>query len=106
MVLQLPYFLKPYRLDTDACNYGVGAALEQPTSLDSKECKPVAYYSKHLSETQQRYSTTERELLAVVLACEHFRQMLYGVQFQVVTDHQPLNSILTSSNLSPSISRW
>jgi hypothetical protein len=106
LVLQLPDFSKPFRLDTDACNYGVGEALEQPINSNSKEWKPVAYFSKHLSETQQKYSTTERELLAIVLACEHFRQMLYGVQFHVVTDHQPLKSILTSSNLSPRISRW
>ena len=37
LVLQLPDFSKPFRLDTDACNYGVGAVLEQPISLDSKE---------------------------------------------------------------------
>ena len=106
LVLQLPDFSKPFKLDTDACDYGVGASLEQPIIEGCKESKPVAYFSKHLSETQQRYSTTERELLAIVLACEHFRQMLYGVKFQVVTDHQPLKAIFTSSNLSPRLTRW
>ena len=45
-------------------------------------------------------------MLAIVLACEHFRQMLYGVKFQVVTDHQPLKALLISSELSPRLSRW
>ena len=61
LVLQLPNFDKPFRLDTDACNYGIGASLEQPSNDDINLWKPVAFYSKHLSETQQRYLTTERE---------------------------------------------
>ena len=84
LILQLPNFSKPFRFDTDACNLGIGASFEQPTG-EAKEWKPVAYFSKHLSVTQQKYSTTERELLAIVLACEHFRQRLYGVRFQVVS---------------------
>jgi hypothetical protein len=54
----------------------------------------------------QRYSTTDREMLAKVLACEHFRQMLYGTRFEVVTDHQPLNALLTSNTISPRLYRW
>ena len=106
LVLQLPNFKKPFRLDTDACDYGIGASLEQPANDDCDQWRPVAFYSKHLSETQQKYSTTERELLAIVLSCEHFRQMLYGVKFKVYTDHQPLKALLTSNELSPRLARW
>ena len=105
-LLQLPNCKKPFRFDADACQYGVGAALEQPCDEDDTKWKPVAFFSKHLSETQQKYSTTERELLAIILACEHFRQMLYGVKFNVVTDHRPLKDLLTSTNLSPRLARW
>jgi len=106
LVLQLPNFDEIFRLDTDACDYGVGASLEQP-SIDNKEqWKPVAFFSKHLSETQQKYSTSERELLAIVLSCEHFRKLLYGVQFHVYTDHKPLKALLAANELSPRLARW
>ena len=78
MILQLPDFNKPFRLDTDACNYGVGASLEQPHE-NTINWKPVAFFSKHLSTTQQKYSTSERELL---------------------------KSILTANELSPRLARW
>jgi hypothetical protein len=106
LVLQLPDFNKPFRVYADACQYGVGAALEQPSDVDVKQWKPVAFFSKHLSETQQNYSTSERELLAIILACEHFKQMLYGVKFQIVTDHSPLKAVFSSTNLSPRLARW
>jgi hypothetical protein len=106
LVLQLPDFNKPFRIYADACQYGVGAALEQPSDVDVKQWKPVAFFSKHLSETQQKYSTSERELLAIILACEHFKQMLYGVKFQIVTDHSPFKAVFSSTNLSPRLARW
>jgi len=106
LILQLPDLKKPFRLDADACQYGVGASLEQPCNEDSTKWKPVAFFSKHLSVTQQNYSTSERELLAIILACEHFKQLLYGAKFQVVTDHRPLKDLLTSNNLSPRLARW
>ena len=53
----VPNFDEIFRLDTDACDYGVGASLKQP-SIDNKEqWQPVAFFSKHLSESQQKYST-------------------------------------------------
>ncbi len=71
--------------------YGVGAVLAQ---LEDAYWHPVAYFSKHLSKQERNYSTSEKELFAIVLAMEHFRQFLYGVQFVVITDHQPLKYIL------------
>ena len=106
MVLQLPDFKKPFRVDADACQYGVSAALEQPCDNDITKWKPVAFFRTHLSETQQKYSTSERELLAIVLGCEHFRQLLYGIKFQVVTDRRLLKHLLISTNVSPRLARW
>ena len=101
LVLQLPDFDKPFRVDADACLYGVGATLEQTCDETGKKWKPVAYFSKHLSEAQQQYSTSERELLAIILACEHFKQFSYGVKFDVVTDHRILKQLFVFTNLSP-----
>lgn len=102
-ILTLPDFNKPFRLETDACNYGIGAVLSQ--EVDG-HFKPIAYYSRHLSRREQNYSTSERELLAIVFAVEHFRQFLYGTDFAVLTDHQPLRHLLTTEEPAPRLARW
>jgi hypothetical protein len=52
---------------------GVGAVLSQKIV---RHYRPIAYFSKHLNKTEQNYSTSERELLAIVLAVEHFKEYL------------------------------
>lgn len=96
-VLILPDLTQPFILDTDACNIGFGAVLGQ---LIDAVIRPVAYFSKHLSPAQKRYSTTEKELLAIVLSCEHFHQYLYGRSFEVFSDHQPLSWVLSNKKLN------
>jgi hypothetical protein len=53
----------------------------------------VAYASRALSPAQQRYAQIEKELLAIVFACEKFHQYIFGKKVQVETDHKPLVSI-------------
>lgn len=90
-------------VSTDASNYAVGAVLEQTTN---GKRVPLAFFSKTLSPTETRYSTYDRELLAIVLAIKHFRHFLEGRSFAVYTDHKPLISALTSkSEKSPRQSR-
>ena len=72
-LLRLPNFELLFILDTDACNYAVGAVLSQE---EDKKVLPVGYFSKHLTLPQRNYSTSEKELLAIVLAAEHFGQYL------------------------------
>jgi len=55
--------------------------------------KVITYASKALSDVERRFSTTEKEALAVVWACEKFRLYLQGVEFKLVTDHKPLEII-------------
>jgi hypothetical protein len=78
-------------LATDASSSHVGAVLQQ---AENKAWKPLAFFSKKLSPTQQRYSTFDRELLAIFLAIKHFRYLLEGRQFHVITDHKPLTAAL------------
>ena len=68
----------------------------------------IAYASKALNPTQQRYSQTEREALAIIWACEHYRMYLLGARFNVITDHKPLVSIFNkpTANLSARMERW
>ena len=50
----------------------------------------VAYASKSLNLTQQRYASIEQEMLAVVFACQRFHQYIYGKKVQIESDHKPL----------------
>ncbi|XP_076461701.1 uncharacterized protein LOC143294155 [Babylonia areolata] len=86
-VLQLPDLSCQFVLRTDASDRGLGAVL-----LQEKEgvLHPVAFASRKLSGTESHYSTIEKECLAVVWATDKFQQFLYGQQFVLETDHQPL----------------
>jgi len=63
----------------------VGAVLSQ-LDEEGKEC-PLAYYSQKLLPQEQRYSTVEKECLAIKLAVEHFKLYLLGKPFTIHTDH-------------------
>ena len=67
----------------DASSTGLGTVLLQ-------EGQPVAYVSRSLSETEQRYAQIEKELLAVVFSFEKFDQYLYGRKVTMHSDHRPL----------------
>ncbi|CAH8665383.1 unnamed protein product [Schistosoma margrebowiei] len=74
-------------LCTDASQKAVGAVLQQRVN---NSITPIAFFSKRLSPTQERYSTFGRELLAMYLAVKHFSFLLQGRDFIIMTDHKPL----------------
>ena len=83
---------------SDASDIAVGAVLQQ---LVIDQWQPIAYYSHKLSPAECRYSTYDRELLAVYLAIKHFRHYVEGRVFTVYTDHKPLTySMNTKSERS------
>ena len=92
-ILIIPNHTDPFRVETDASKYGVGGVLSQ---FKENQWRPVAYFSKHLSKTESNYSATEREMLAIVLSVERFKQYLYGRTFSILSDHQPLKYMLTT----------
>ena len=60
-------------------------------SLENKwVCSKTSYHSKKMTPAETRYSTFDRELLAVYLAIRHFHHLLEGRHFHVLTDHKPL----------------
>jgi hypothetical protein len=66
---------KPVRISADSSKSGLGAVC-------LPEGQPVAYASRALSPTQQRYAQIEKELLAIVFACEKFHQYIFGKTFK------------------------
>ena len=81
-------------LSTDASNTHVGAVLEQ---THRGVTEPLAFFSYKLSPAEAKYSTFDRELLAIIKALRHFRYNLEGKHFNVFTDHRPLVQALHRS---------
>lgn len=102
-ILIYPDFNQPFNLTTDASNHAIGGILSQgPIGQDL----PIAYASRTLNKAEQNYSTTERELLAIIWCVKHFRPYLYGRKFNMITDHQPLTYLFNSKNDGARIFRW
>jgi hypothetical protein len=101
-VLALPDFNKLFVIEFDASKYGIGGVLSQK---QGRHFKPIAYFSKHLTKTERNYSTSEREMLAVVLSVEHFKQYVYGQAFTVYSDHEPLKFLATTDVPAPRLAR-
>ena len=88
-------------LTTDASDIGIGACLEQHTE---RGWQPISFFSKKLKKSEQKYSTFDRELLALYEAVRHFRSFLEGRNFIMFTDHQPQTvRPLVHSAATPSI---
>ena len=102
-ILSYPIEDGDFILDTDASSHGIGAVLSQ---VQHGEETVVAYASRTLSKTQQRYCTTYRELLAVVTFIKQFRHYLWGRKFIVRSDHAALKWIKNFKNPEGMIARW
>jgi transposase InsO family protein len=98
-----PDFRRPFILQTDASNIGLGAVLTQAFP-DGEH--PVAFISRQLKPPEANYSTTELEALAVVWAIKTFEHYLVDRHFIVVTDHHALQWLPTKKSLNKRLSRW
>jgi len=104
-ILIYPDFTRKFYLYMNASNTGLGAVLAQKDQ-DGKE-RVVAYASVTLKPAETRYSTTEKEDLAVVWAIRQFRHYLLGPLFEIVTDHNALRWLFhKQNNLTPRVARW
>ncbi|GKB93225.1 reverse transcriptase domain-containing protein [Tanacetum coccineum] len=93
----------PFELMCDASDFAVGAILGQ--RIDGK-FKPIYYASKTLNNAQEHYTTTEKELLAVVFSFDKFCQYLVLSKTIVYTDHSALKYFFSKEDAKPRLIRW
>ena len=91
-IMQPPNWNVPFEIMYDASDYAIGAVLGQRVG---KASHSIYYASRTLNDVQLNYSTTEKELLAIVFALEKFRSYLIGTKVVVFSDHAALRYLLT-----------
>lgn len=102
-VLANPDYEKPFIIQTDASDIGMGGVLVQG---EGENERVIAYCSAKFSAAQRNYQTTERECLAVITAIEKFRPYIEGVKFTVVTDHASLLWLKNLKDPTGRLCRW
>ena len=104
-ILVYANYKKPFQLQTDANDLGLGAVLYQQD--DEGQQRVIAYASRSLSHTERNYPTHKLQFLVLKWAItDRFHEYLYGGQFDVYTDNNPLTYILTSAKLDAMRQRW
>lgn len=102
-VLTSPDYSKEFTIQTDASDIGIGAVLTQGSGDDEKV---ICYMSQKLTSTQQKYQTTERELLAVLTAINKFRPYIEGSHFTIITDSASLQFLRNLKDPTGRLARW
>jgi hypothetical protein len=93
-ILALPDFTKPFVLETDACDTGIGAVLSQ-------EGRPLTFMSKALGVKHLGLSIYEKEYLAILMVVDKWRHYLEQDQFIIQTDHESLTYLLDQKIHTP-----
>ncbi|XP_073780218.1 uncharacterized protein [Danio rerio] len=98
---------RPFIVEIDASNSGIGAILSQRSPTTNK-LHPCAFYSRKLNPAERKYDVGNRELLAMKAALEEWRHLLEGAKhpFTVITDHKNLEYIRSCKRLNPRQARW
>ncbi|CAM8994459.1 unnamed protein product [Rhodiola kirilowii] len=102
-IIQPPNWDLPFELMCDASDYAIGTVLGQRVD---KKLHAIHYTSKVLNGAQMNYSTTEKELLAIVYAFDKFRPYLVGSKTIVFTDHAAIKYLLSKKDSKPRLIRW
>ena len=97
VILNVPHTRDSFTLHTDASGRGIGRVLN---ITRQGQLLPVAFYSRQLRGSEICYSAIELEALTMLEMVKYFWHYLYGVSFSVVTDHQALCFLLSSSYLN------
>lgn len=106
-VLRSPDFGRPFSIAVDASDDAAGAVLLQQSYGNDVE-HPIAYFSKKFNQHQRNYSTIEKELLALILALQHFEVYIGTGQKPLIvyTDHNPLVFLSKMKNKNRRLLNW
>jgi hypothetical protein len=102
-IMKPPDWSLPFEIMCDASDFAVGAVLGQRVG---KLPHAIYYASKTLMDAQVNYTTTEKELLAVVFALDKFRSYLLGSKVIIYSDHAALRHLLAKKETKPRLIRW
>ncbi|GJQ98564.1 reverse transcriptase domain-containing protein [Tanacetum coccineum] len=102
-ILVVPDWNLPFELMCDASDFAIGAVLGQ---RKMKHFQPIHYASKTMTEAQIHYTTTEKEMLAVVYAFEKFRPYLVLSKSIVLRKHSALKYLTNKQDAKPRLLRW
>ncbi|KAK1685174.1 hypothetical protein QYE76_046022 [Lolium multiflorum] len=102
-IVEPPDWNLPFEIMCDASDFAVGAVLGQRVD---KKLNVIHYASKTLDAAQRNYATTEKELLAVVFACDKFRSYIVDSKVTVHTDHAAIRYLMEKKDAKPRLIRW
>ena len=92
-----------FEIMCDGSDFAMGVVLGQRTE---KIFKAIYYASKTFNEAQENYSPTEKEMLAMVLACEKFRPYILGSHVIIHTDHAAIRYLMAKKDAKPRVIKW
>ncbi len=104
-VLLVPNFDEKFEIHSDACNDGIAAVLFQRDRLTG-ELLPISFRSRKLNEAEKKMGITHKECLAVKYGFDKFRFFIEYNHFILVTDHQALQWLMSTKDLSGKLARW
>ena len=102
-IIAAPEWDQGFEMMCDASDFAMGAVLRQ---RKEKIFGAIYYASRTLNEAQENYSTTEKEMLAIVFACEKFRPYILGSHIIVHTDHAAIKYLMSEKEAKPRLIRW
>ena len=102
-MVQPPDWNLPFEIMCDASDFAVGAVLGQRVD---KKLNVIHYASKTLDSAQRNYATPEKQFLAVVFACDKFRQYIVDSKVTIHTDHAAIKYLMEKKYAKPRLIRW
>ena len=102
-IMAAPEWDQGFEMMCDASDFAMGIVLGQ---RKKKIFRAIYYASRTFNEAQENYSTTEKEMLAIVFACEKFRPYILGSHIIVHTDHATIKYLMSKKEAKPRLIRW
>lgn len=100
-ILKFPDFDKSFKLETDASLTAIGGILSNEGSDGA-----IQFVSRALKPAEKNYSTTERELLAIIYGLQQTRHIILGYKVKIVTDHKALTYMMNIKETNSRLIRW